>query len=168
MLDPDEAKRFIDLIKLEPCFFAHRNKNINHTVWNCFMHSLQKAEDLISMNRCRVCWQTGHIGRDCTVKVTIQCDHCKVLGHWQPFCGAFISESIAKLKAKMQEPSHDAKAAEEAFESYSQFQKRVAELAAKGSQYSKSNSIMASHYALKAGASCPKIERKPCSVPNSN
>jgi hypothetical protein len=168
--DPEEAKRIIDRVKEEPCIFSHKTKNVKHTIWGCALYALQKAEELAGMNRCRICWQTGHKCADCTVKVTILCDHCKLIGHWQPFCGVFISESIARLKAKYaEELVQDAKTtSRESTESYEQFEKRVAARAAREGLLATSNALMASHYASKVGASMPNIGKIPCPVSNAH
>jgi hypothetical protein len=153
--EPEAVKVIIDRTKLETCFFTHRSQGSKtHTVWTCAIQPLQKSEELAKMNRCRVCWQCGHTGTECTVRPNIQCDHCKMLGHWQPFCGAFISMKIASMKAqKTQGESQAPQAAvAAAIESFENYLKRSEAQAAHSSRVVAANSMTSTSYALKAGA----------------
>jgi hypothetical protein len=152
MTDPESIKRVIEQAKVEVCFFTHKSQNGKaHTIWTCAIQPLQKAEELAKINRCRICWQYGHTGTVCIVRPTVQCDHCKMLGHWQPFCGAFISMKIASLKTKPQDASPPPASAALA-ESFEQYRKRMEAQAAHSSRVIAANSTTPSSYTLKAGA----------------
>jgi hypothetical protein len=161
--DPEAVRRIIEDAKKESCIFTHRTQGAKpHLIWNCASQPLQKAEELATLNRCRTCWQSGHTGLNCIVKPTILCDHCKGAGHWQPFCGSFISDAITKLKARKaaaEEPKQQLKATEsmDLNGSYEKYVKRMESQAAHSSRVIAANSMTSSTYALKGGASLAAV-----------
>jgi hypothetical protein len=85
--------KVVQLIKNEPCFFSHKSEKVNYNVWDCALPQVRKADDLAKRNQCIICWSKGHIAPGCKSKVPVACDHCKKSGHWQPFCGWYISKA---------------------------------------------------------------------------
>jgi hypothetical protein len=85
--------KWVQLIKNENCFFSHKSEKIQHKLWDCALPQMRKADDLAKRNQCRICWAKGHIAPDCTSKIPVSCDYCKKTGHWQPFCGMYISKA---------------------------------------------------------------------------
>lgn len=151
--DPNAVKKIIEQTKQEQCIFKHRNPNAGatHTIWECAVNAAQKNEELGKMNRCRVCWQTGHTGTECTVRPNVLCDHCKAVGHWQPFCGAYISSKITTLKSARTpaEGNQQTSAISEKEESYEKYVKRMESQAAHASRLLAAQAMQATQFVLK-------------------
>jgi hypothetical protein len=95
-----KAAEIVKKVKEEMCFFTHKSTQISHTVWKCILSQIAKAEEMIKRNHCRNCWQHGHTSDECQVKIVPQCDHCQKIGHWKPFCGAYLQSVYQTLRSK--------------------------------------------------------------------
>jgi len=97
-VDP-RVMAFIEKFKNEPCIFQHRNP-ASHRVWDCAVSVNNKYEQLVALNRCRTCWQEGHTGITCRLRIDFLCEHCGAKNHFKPLCYTYIREVVqARLKA---------------------------------------------------------------------
>jgi hypothetical protein len=153
--------KFITKVKEEGCCFTHRSTQVNHKMWLCTLPQLQKIEELTKMIRCRICWQKGHTAMDCVIRITPVCDYCNKTGHWQPFCGAYISKAYNE-RVKTPEPSAAAVSSADK-ETIEQYDSRVTNQAIHAARKERADLELAQHFSLVSGT---PIGAAPQLVPN--
>jgi hypothetical protein len=142
--------KVIAQVKKEPCFFTHKAENVKHTVWDCAAPQMRKGDDLAKRGQCRICWSRDHLASDCTSQVTVSCDHCQKPGHWQPFCGLFISKAYTSIIKKDGPVSTQAAAAAVSNETLEQFDKKLTNQAIHAAREAEAQSNLA-HCSLLSG-----------------
>jgi hypothetical protein len=125
---------------------------------------MKKSDDLAKRNQCRICWSKGHIAPDCTSKIVVMCDYCKKTGHWQPFCGLYISKAYTtNQKTENSGSSQHASAAEN--ETLEQFEKKLNNQAVHAArEEAASSQAVVQHVSLLTGI---PIGIRPSTVSNS-
>jgi DNA polymerase III delta prime subunit len=169
-IDLVKTMKLIDKIKNEACTFTHRNPTVKHRLWECTLPQLQKIEELTKRNQCRICWDEGHTGLDCTSKVVVMCDYCKKTGHWQPFCGSYISkmyqERMQKFNDRKEAPAAAASVdSNSEKETMDQYNARITNQAIHQSRIENANAQLSQHFSLISGS---PLGPAPQFLPNSS